>query len=370
MNGPVEEPEGAAGTDHAAGFIEGLAPSVANQKMALAALRQFFDLLVTRHGALLNPFHSVRGPPMGSSDGKTPEITASQARRLLASIDCSRPVGLRDRAVIGTLHLHRRARRGGGQVPIPGPPRLRRIPDPPLPGKAREGAGDPAALGLGPLDRRVLRASPDPHHPKEVPLFRPAIAAVSPSARLAHGPSASFSSGGSRTRYCRTSSRPIASGPWSSPIYSPRASPSRTFNTWLATPTRPPPRFTTGAPGRSPETSWNGSPSDGQGCTCRGGPHRSCFEAVRTLPSPTAPSPWNASALHAAMTLSPDLGRRPFTVRNAIRWSRFRSPHTRRGGVSVVTTRPALTDGMRSTSNSLAVRTTGECEPSKGKVRG
>ena len=173
MNGPVEEPEGAAGTDHAAGFIEGLAPSVANQKMALAALRQFFDLLVTRHGALLNPFHSVRGPPMGSSDGKTPEITASQARRLLASIDCSRPVGLRDRAVIGTLHLHRRARRGGGQVPIPGPPRLRRIPDPPLPGKAREGAGDPAALGLGPLDRRVLRASPDPHHPKEVPLFRP-----------------------------------------------------------------------------------------------------------------------------------------------------------------------------------------------------
>ena len=87
----------------AAGFIDGLAPSVANHKMALAALRQFFALLVTRHAVLLNPFQSVRGPPRGSGDGKTPEITAEQARHLLASIDCSGPIGLRDRAVIGTL---------------------------------------------------------------------------------------------------------------------------------------------------------------------------------------------------------------------------------------------------------------------------
>ncbi|MDE2806563.1 MAG: tyrosine-type recombinase/integrase [Gemmatimonadota bacterium] len=87
----------------AALFIEELAPSVANQKVALAALRQFFDLLVTRHAVLLNPFQSVRGPPRGSSDGKTPEITPRQARELLASIDCSRPVGVRDRAILGTL---------------------------------------------------------------------------------------------------------------------------------------------------------------------------------------------------------------------------------------------------------------------------
>lgn len=87
----------------AARFIEHLAPSVSSQKMALAALRQFFDVLVTRHAVLLNPFQSVRGPPRGSGDGKTPEISAEQARFLLRSIDTSRPVGLRDRAVIGTL---------------------------------------------------------------------------------------------------------------------------------------------------------------------------------------------------------------------------------------------------------------------------
>ena len=41
--------------------------------------------------------------PRGSLDGKTPEITPAQARRLLESVDCSRPVGVRDRAILGTL---------------------------------------------------------------------------------------------------------------------------------------------------------------------------------------------------------------------------------------------------------------------------
>ena len=71
--------------------------------MALAALRQFLDMLVTRHAVVLNPFLSVRGPRHDSRRGKTPEITVEQARQLLASIDCSRPIGLRDHAVLGTL---------------------------------------------------------------------------------------------------------------------------------------------------------------------------------------------------------------------------------------------------------------------------
>ena len=87
----------------AAAFIEAIAPSVASQRIALAALRQFFDLMVTRHAILLNPFQSVHGPPRGGLDGKAPEITPRQARRLLESLDCSRPVGLRDRAILGTL---------------------------------------------------------------------------------------------------------------------------------------------------------------------------------------------------------------------------------------------------------------------------
>lgn len=87
----------------AARFIRDLAPSVSTQKVALAALRRFFDLLVTRHVVLLNPFASVRGPRQPVGAGRTPEITVAQARQLLDSIDTDRLVGLRDRAVIGTL---------------------------------------------------------------------------------------------------------------------------------------------------------------------------------------------------------------------------------------------------------------------------
>ena len=87
----------------AARFIADLAPATSNQRTALAALRRFFDLLVTRHAVLLNPFQSVRGLRRSGSDGKTPEITPDQARQLLASVDMGRLSGLRDRALFGTL---------------------------------------------------------------------------------------------------------------------------------------------------------------------------------------------------------------------------------------------------------------------------
>lgn len=86
----------------AARFIDSLS-SVSVQKLAIAALRQFFDVLVTRHAAMLNPFRSVRGPRRDTREGKTPEITVPQARQLLDSLDSARPVGLRDRAILGTL---------------------------------------------------------------------------------------------------------------------------------------------------------------------------------------------------------------------------------------------------------------------------
>ena len=49
----------------------------------------------------MNP--AWHGPPRGSLDGKTPEITIDQARRLLQSVDCSRVAGVRDLAILGTL---------------------------------------------------------------------------------------------------------------------------------------------------------------------------------------------------------------------------------------------------------------------------
>jgi site-specific recombinase XerD len=77
--------------------------SIPTRKLHLAAVRRFFDVLVTRHVVLLNPALSVRGERYQVIEGKTPEITAEQARALLRSIDVAGVVGLRDRALVGTL---------------------------------------------------------------------------------------------------------------------------------------------------------------------------------------------------------------------------------------------------------------------------
>ncbi len=69
----------------------------------LAGLRHFFDVLVARHAAVLNPFRLVRGMRHPFGEGRTPEATVAQARQLLASIKTDRVFGLRDRAVLGTL---------------------------------------------------------------------------------------------------------------------------------------------------------------------------------------------------------------------------------------------------------------------------
>ena len=84
-------------------FIEQLPGEAANKNQALAGLRRFFDALVLRHAAVLNPFQSVRGVRNPSRDGKTPEVTVEQARQLLALIDTGHVFGLRDRAVLGAL---------------------------------------------------------------------------------------------------------------------------------------------------------------------------------------------------------------------------------------------------------------------------
>ena len=84
-------------------YLVGLGGSAAKRNQHLAALRGFFDRLVNRHVCILNPAASVRGVKDQVIEGKTPEITVEQARTLLASIDTGHVVGLRDRAILGTL---------------------------------------------------------------------------------------------------------------------------------------------------------------------------------------------------------------------------------------------------------------------------
>ena len=85
--------------------------SVPTRKLHLAALRAFFDLLVVRHICAINPAASVRGERYQSVEGKTPEISIDQARTLLASLDTTTAVGLRDRAIIAIL-IYTAARAG------------------------------------------------------------------------------------------------------------------------------------------------------------------------------------------------------------------------------------------------------------------
>ncbi len=84
-------------------YLDSLDLSPATKNLHLAALRHFFDQLVTRHVVILNPAASVRGERLQVVEGKTPEITAQQARKLLRSIDVSHVIGMRDRAIIAIL---------------------------------------------------------------------------------------------------------------------------------------------------------------------------------------------------------------------------------------------------------------------------
>ena len=79
---------------------QGAAPTV---KQHLAAIRMLFDFLVTGQIVPMNPASSVRGPKMVVKRGKTPVLTADQARTLLDSIKIDSVVGLRDRALIGLM---------------------------------------------------------------------------------------------------------------------------------------------------------------------------------------------------------------------------------------------------------------------------
>lgn len=72
-------------------------------KQCLAAIRHLFDWLVTGQVVPTNPAASVRGPSHSVRRGKTPVLAPDEARALLDSIDVSKPVGLRDRALIGLM---------------------------------------------------------------------------------------------------------------------------------------------------------------------------------------------------------------------------------------------------------------------------
>lgn len=84
-------------------YIENHPGAPPTVKQHLAAIRMLFDFLVTGQIVPMNPAASVRGPKYVIKRGKTPVLTATQARKLLDSIKTDSIVGLRDRAIIGLM---------------------------------------------------------------------------------------------------------------------------------------------------------------------------------------------------------------------------------------------------------------------------
>jgi site-specific recombinase XerD len=97
---------------HVAAYVEmfgdetqddGLPFSPPTIKQHLAAIKMLFDYLVTGQIMPFNPAAAVRGPRYSTKRGKTPVLTAPEAKELIESIDLSTVVGLRDRALIGLM---------------------------------------------------------------------------------------------------------------------------------------------------------------------------------------------------------------------------------------------------------------------------
>ena len=87
---------------HVSAYVEALPLAPASVKQHLAAIRRCLDWLVS--GVLdVNPAGSVKGPRHVVREGKTPVLDAEQTRWLLDSIPLHNIVGLRDRAIIGTM---------------------------------------------------------------------------------------------------------------------------------------------------------------------------------------------------------------------------------------------------------------------------
>lgn len=84
-------------------YLEQMPVSIPTKKLRLSALKNFFDLAVTRHAVPLNPALSVRGERYSVVEGKTPEITVPQVRKLIKVCDENTLVGLRDKVIISTL---------------------------------------------------------------------------------------------------------------------------------------------------------------------------------------------------------------------------------------------------------------------------
>ena len=88
---------------HVAAYVENMAGATPTIKQHTAAIRQLLDYLTTKGILEYNPALSVKTPRHSVSKGKTPVMESDDVRKLLDSLPVDTVVGLRDRALIGTM---------------------------------------------------------------------------------------------------------------------------------------------------------------------------------------------------------------------------------------------------------------------------
>ena len=92
---------------HISAYVEELMTRMSKStvKQHLASLRMLFDWLVVGQILEVNPAHAVRGPKLVVKKGKTPVLNQELANLIVATIDTSSVIGLRDRALITLMGL-------------------------------------------------------------------------------------------------------------------------------------------------------------------------------------------------------------------------------------------------------------------------
>ena len=86
-----------------AAYIKGHSGSPPTIKQHLAAIRQLFAHMTATGAIAFNPASSVKGPKYVTREGKTPVMSAAEARGFLDTIPPDTLIGLRDRAVFGVM---------------------------------------------------------------------------------------------------------------------------------------------------------------------------------------------------------------------------------------------------------------------------
>jgi len=78
-------------------YLKTFKGEAATTKQHRAAIRVFFDVLVSTGELPVNPAASVKGPKLSMSRGKTPVLSAEDTRKLLETIPTLNILDLRDR---------------------------------------------------------------------------------------------------------------------------------------------------------------------------------------------------------------------------------------------------------------------------------